>query len=362
MKAFAITPGLAGSGRLRDVPEPPCSSTQTLVEVIAVGVDGTDRELLSGAYGEAPPGDDYLITGHESLGRVVTASDGSLRDGQLVVAIVRRPDPVPCPNCAAGEWDMCLNDRYTERGIKAAHGFLAERYVEEPRYLVRLPDALLGVGMLLEPLSIVEKAIEQIDRIQSRLIWTPRRALVLGAGTIGTFAVLLLRLRGLEVMLYSRGDGGRGRELAEQAGATFCSADSTTLDHAFAGQAGGIDIVIEASGYSPLAFEAIDVVGPNGIVCLTGVSAGSRKLTIDAAHLNLEMVLSNRLIFGTVNANRRHFENGVAHLQAIASRWPGLLERMITRRVPLAQFDQAALDHPDDLKVVVDVNPGASNR
>jgi glucose 1-dehydrogenase len=362
MKAFAITPGAGGSGRVRDVAEPLRSADQALVEVIAVGVDGTDRELLSGAYGEAPPGDDHLITGHESLGRVAVASDGSLREGQLVVAIVRRPDPVPCANCAAGEWDMCLNGRYTERGIKAAHGFLAERYVEEPRYLVALPDTLLGIGMLLEPLSIVEKAIEQIDRIQSRLLWAPRRALVLGAGTIGTFAAVLLRLRGLEVMLYSRGDGGRGRELAEQAGATFCSADSTKLDHAFAEQAGGIDIVIEASGYSPLAFEAMDVVGPNGVVCLTGVSAGSRSLTIDAAHLNLEMVLNNRLVFGTVNANRRHFESGVAHLQAIAGRWPALLERMITRRIPLALFDQSALEHPDDLKVVVDVNPGAENR
>jgi glucose 1-dehydrogenase len=171
--------------------------------------------------------------------------------------------------------------------------------------------------------------------------------------------VLLLRLRGLEVTLYSRGDGGRGRKLGEEAGATFASADTTKLDDAFAAAVGGIDIAIEASGFSPLAFEAMDVVGPNGIVCLTGVSAGSRSLTIDAAHLNLEMVLNNRVVFGTVNANRRHFESGVQHLQAIASRWPSVLERMITRRLPLAQFDQSALEHPDDLKVVVDVNPGA---
>lgn len=362
MKAFAITPGSPGSGRISDVPEPVRRDTQALVEVIAVGVDGTDSELLAGSYGEAPHGADYLITGHESLGRVAVAPHGPLREGQLVVAIVRRPDPVPCLNCAAGEWDMCLNGRYTERGIKGAHGFLAQRYVEEPEYLVPLAETLLDVGVLLEPLSIVEKAIEQIDRIQSRLLWAPRRALVLGAGTIGAFAVLLLRLRGLEVMLYSRGDGGRGRELAEQAGATFCSADSTRLDHAFAAQAGAIDIVIEGSGYSPLAFEAIDIVGPNGIVCLTGVSAGSRTLTIDAAHLNLEMVLNNRLVFGTVNANRRHFEHGVAHLSAIAGHWPGLLEGMITRRVPLRQFDQSALKHREDLKVVVDVAPGAGNR
>src|SRR5262249_41899969 len=178
MKALVVPPGQAGSGRLADVPEPVGAPGQALVEVIAVGVDGTDRELLEGLYGEAPPGDDYLITGHESLGRVVEAPDGALQSGQLVVAIVRRPDPVPCLNCGAGEWDMCLNGRYTERGIKGAHGFLTERYVEDPRYLVPLPDRLADIGMLLEPLTVVEKAVDQLHRIQARLVWGPHRALV----------------------------------------------------------------------------------------------------------------------------------------------------------------------------------------
>lgn len=355
MNAFGVTPRRAGSGRLFDLPEPRRTPDQVLVEVIAVGVDGTDRELLAGEYGEAPPGDDFLVIGHESLGRVLDAPPGPLNRSELVVAIVRRPDPVPCMNCAAGEWDMCLNGRYTERGIKGAHGFLAERYVEEPRYLVALPESLAAVGMLLEPLTVVEKAIEQIKRIQSRLVWAPRRALVLGAGAIGTLAVLLLRLEGLDVWLYSRGDGGRGRELAERAGAHYVSADDRKLDHALEKEIGSIDIVIEATGYSPLAFEAMDVVGPNGVVCLTGVSGGSRTLQIDSAHLNLEMVLANKLVFGTVNANRRHFESGVAHLGAIEARWPGLLSRMITRRVPLERFTAADLEQRGDLKVVIDV-------
>lgn len=357
MKAFVVTPGRSGTGRLADVPEPARARGNALMQVLAVGVDGTDRELLRGEYGEAPPGDDYLITGHESLGRVLEAPEGPLRPGELVVAIVRRPDPVPCLNCAAGEWDMCLNGRYTERGIKGANGFLAERYAEDPRYLIALPDRLAAIGMLLEPLSVVEKAVEQIGRIQSRLVWAPRRALVLGAGSIGTLATLLLRLEGLEVRLYSRGDGGRGRQLAEAAGATFMSADERKPSHDLAKELGPIDIVIEATGYSPLAFEAMDVVGPNGVVCLTGVSGGSRTLAIDASHLNLEMVLANKLVFGTVNANRRHFESGVLHLQAIEARWPGLLEKMITRRVPLDRFGASDLEHTDDLKVVVDVSP-----
>lgn len=350
-----ITPGLAGSGRLADVPEPPRPPGEALVRVLAVGVDGTDRELLEGQYGAAPAGADYLITGHESLGRVVEGPAGTLAPGTLVVAIVRRPDPEPCINCASGEWDMCQNGRYTERGIKGAHGFLAERYVEDPRYLVVLPEPLARVGMLLEPLSIVEKALEQIKRIQTRLVWAPRRALVLGAGTIGTFAALLLRLEGFDVHLYSRGDGGRGREVAEAAGAAFLSADARKLGPGLEQEVGPLDIVIEATGYSPLAFEAMDLVGPDGVLCLTGVSAGTRMLTVDASHLNLEMVLANKLVFGTVNANRRHFESGVLHLRSIEARWPGLLETMITRRIPLAAFGPDALDHPGDLKVVVDV-------
>jgi glucose 1-dehydrogenase len=358
MKAFAVTPRRPGTGRLIDVPEPSRGPDAALVRVAAVGIDGTDRELLRGEYGEAPPGDDYLITGHESLGRVVQTPVDSLPPGTWVVAIVRRPDPEPCANCAAGEWDMCLNGRYTERGIKAAHGFLAERYVEHPRYLVPLPESLARVGMLLEPLSVVEKAIEQVIRIQARMVWSPRRSLVLGAGSIGTFAALVLRLHGLAVCLYSRGDGGRGRQLAQRAGATFVSADDRKLDHRLAQEIGPLDVVIEATGYSPLAFEAIDVIGPNGVVCLTGVSGGSRTLSIDASHLNLEMVLANRLVFGTVNANRRHFESGVNHLQAIEGRWPGLLEQMITRRVPFTRLTAAALEGSDDLKLVVDVAGG----
>ena len=355
MRAFIISPGRAGSGRVGAVPDPVPAPTQALVEVLAVGVDGTDRELLGGEYGQAPPGEDYLITGHESLGRVIDAPDGTLRRGDLVVAIVRRPDPVPCLNCAAGEWDMCLNGQYTERGIKAAHGFLAEHYAEDPRYVVRLPETLSTIGVLLEPLTVVEKAIDQIQRIQARLVWAPRRVLVLGAGSIGTLGALLLRLQGLTVYVYSRGDGGRGRAIVEAAGAEYISADERKLDHDLASEIGPLDVIIEATGYSPLAFDAMDIIGPNGVVCLTGVSAGSRTLPIDSSHLNQEMVLENKLVFGTVNANRRHFEAGAAHLQSIEARWPGMLAQMVTRRVPLEQFSANDLEH-GELKVVVDVH------
>jgi threonine dehydrogenase-like Zn-dependent dehydrogenase len=345
------------SGRLEDVPDASPGQDEATVRVLQVGVDGTDRELIEGKYGQAPAGEGYLILGHESLGRIIEApKDGRLTPGDLVVATVRRPDPEPCLNCAAGESDMCINDGYTERGIKGAHGFLAEVYFESPRYLVRLPDEFEPFGVLLEPLSVVEKAIEQIGRIQSRLAWKPTRAMVLGAGTIGTLAALLLRLDGLEVYVYSRGQGSQGRAIAEEAGGSFLSSDEWKLDHDLQRHIGCIDMVIEATGYSPFALQAVDTIGPNGVVCLTGVSAGSRKVHIDSSHLNLEMVLMNKLIFGTVNSNRRHFESGVEHMRAIELRWPGLLKRLITRHIPLERFRGDDIEEPGDLKVVVDLD------
>ena len=357
MRAVAVTPGKAGSGRLVEVPDPQPKDGEVLVQVQQVGLDGTDAEILQGQYGEAPPGDDYLIIGHESLGRVakVTAGVEELSPGDWVVAIVRRPDPVPCRNCAAGEWDMCLNGQYTERGIKRRHGFLAEFYTEVPEFLVKVPAQLSAVAVLLEPLSIVEKAIEQIKRIQSRLVWQPERAVVLGAGPIGLLAGMLLSLEGIEVHFYDATERGLKSDLAEATGAQYIWAGERKLGHELADEIGPVDIVVEATGFSPLAFDAMDMVGPNGVVCLTGVSGGSRKLEVSADHLNLEMVLSNKVVFGTVNANRRHFESGVRHLQEIALRWPGLLSRMITRRLPLKDFGDALERPPGHVKSIVEM-------
>ncbi len=357
MKAAIVTPRKAGSGRLVEIPDPQLRDGEVLVQVQQVGLDGTDTEILQGQYGEAPPGDDYLIIGHESVGRVAkrtSAADG-LSPGDWVVAIVRRPDPVPCRNCAAGEWDMCLNGQYTERGIKGRHGFLAEFYTETPNYLVKVPADISGVAVLLEPLSIVEKAVEQIKRIQSRLVWKPERALVLGAGPIGLLAGMLLGLEGLEVHIYDATEHGLKRDLAEATGASYIWAGEHQLGHELAAEIGPVDIVLEATGFSPLTFDAIDMVAPNGVVCLTGVSGGSRKLEISADHLNLEMVLSNKVVFGTVNANRRHFESGVRHLQEIEVRWPGLLSQMITRRLPLEDFGDAFEPSPSQVKSIVEI-------
>lgn len=355
MNAVIVTPGLAGSDRYQEVSDPRPEGEEVLVEVLAVGVDGTDDEIARGLYGEAPPGEDYLIIGHESLGRLMQPA-GGLDEGSLVAAIVRRPDPLPCLNCARDEWDMCLNGQYTERGIKGRHGFLAEYYTEAPKYLVPVPDSLARVGTLVEPTSIAEKAIDQIWRIQSRMAWEPRHVLVTGAGPVGLLAVAALRLRGLDVFVYDRAASGPKVDLVSAIGASYLLAKDHELGNPLVEELGHIDIAIEATGYAPLSFELADTVGTNGVVVLTGVSGGNREVTIAVDHLNLEMVLANKVIFGTVNANRRHFEAAVADLEHIEQCWPGWLERCITRRVPHADYRAALERGSDDVKVVVEIS------
>ncbi len=354
MRAVVITPGQKDSDRLVEVPDPTPEAGEALVQVLAVGVDGTDDELTSGQYGEAPEADDHLIIGHESLGRVVEPV-GDLQAGQLVAAIVRRPDPVPCLNCAHDEWDYCLNGQYTERGIKGRHGFLAEYYTEHPKYLVRVPDELERVGMLAEPTTISVKAFEQVEVIQRRLTWQPQRALVTGAGPIGLLAAAVLALRGLEVIVYNQAESGPKIDLTRELGAQYVAAGSVELGPDLASEYGPFEVAIEATGFSPLAFRLLDTVGHNGVAVLTGVSGGDRTAELPVDHLNLETVLQNKVLVGTVNADRGNFEQAVKDLAAIEQRWPGWLERMITLRPPLERYSEALNRGPDDVKAVVDV-------
>lgn len=344
MKAVSVRPGHANSARLDDVPEPEPSEGSVLVETIAIGICGTDREILNGAYGAAPPGRDRLVLGHESLARVVEAPrESRLRPGDLVAGIVRRPDPVPCEQCAVGEWDMCRNGRYTEHGIKGLDGFCRERFRMDVTSLVPV-DRTLGVrGVLLEPASIVAKAWEQIDHIGGRSRWTPRRVLVLGAGPVGLLAALFATLRRLEVHVLDRVTSGPKPGLVDALGAAYHTSRPADACH-------DVDIVLECTGSPRLVFEAIPCVAPNGIVCLTGVSSGQRMLSIDAAALNNELVLENNVIFGTVNANRLHYDQAA---RALAQADPGWLDRLITRRVSLDRWKEAYAPAPDDVKTVL---------
>jgi threonine dehydrogenase-like Zn-dependent dehydrogenase len=341
MDAVTIAPGRAGTLRLESFEEPPAEQGAVLVRTLAVGVCGTDRELIDGHFGAAPPGDERLVLGHESLGRVLEAPAGSgFTTGELVCGIVRHPDPVPCANCALGEWDMCRNGRYTERGIKEAHGFAAQRFRSDPQFLVRLAPGLGLCGVLLEPASVVAKAWEHVERIGRRARWSPRRLLVAGAGPIGLLGALLGVQRDLEVHIYDRNDSGPKPELARELGARYHTR--------FPGLE--FDIVLECTGAPPVILQAVAASAPGGIVCLTGIGARHSVSAVDLARLNQSMVLENRVVFGSVNANRRHYE---AAAQALARAERGWLERMITRRVPLDRFEDAYAREKQQIKTVL---------
>ena len=346
MRALTIQPLTAGSLEVVDVPDPVAGDADLLVDGIAVGVCGTDKEIAAGRYGWAPPGRDRLVIGHESLGRVRHAPDSSgFAEGDLVVGVVRRPDPQPCGACAHGEFDMCRNGGYTERGIKQIDGFASQQWTVEADYAVRLEAGLLDVGMLMEPASVVAKAWEQVERIGHRAWFDPRTALVTGAGPIGMLAALLGRQRGLDVHVFDRETEGPKPGLVADLGATYHHGDIDSVTARLLP-----DVVIEATGVAELVVAAMAGTAAYGIVCLTGVSSGGRTLGVDAGLINREIVLENDAVVGSVNANRRHYEQAAAALAAADRDWLG---RLVTRRVPLGDFAEAFQPRPDDVKVVL---------
>ena len=346
MRAITLDPSKPGSADLEEMPEPPAEEGAILVDGVALGICGTDAEIVRGDYGEAPPGSERLILGHESLGRVAEAPDGSgFARGDLVVGIVRRPDPVPCPSCAAGEWDFCRNGRYTERGIKALHGYGSERWRIEPGFAVKLDPALGLLGVLMEPTTIVAKAWEQIDRVIGRATIGPERVLATGAGPIGLLAALLAQQRGYDVGVLDLATEGPKPGLVRDLGATYHSTPVLDVDPP-------PDIIVEATGVSQVVLDAMSHTGANGIVCLTGISSGGHSVDLDAGMLNRTLVLENDLVFGSVNANRRHYEAAAEALARADQAW---LERLITRRVPLDRWPEALERQPHDIKVVVEL-------
>ena len=345
MRALTVIPGIPHSAELRDVPEPPRADGDVLVRTLSIGVCGTDTEILSGEYGSAPPGCDYLILGHESLGVVEEAPAGSgFQTGDLVAAIVRHPDPLPCPSCASGEWDMCSNGNYTERGIKSRHGFGSERFRMEPEFLVHIDPALGQLGVLVEPATTAAKAWEQIDRIGQRSLFRPKTVAITGAGPIGLLVALLGAQRGLEVHLIDLVEEGVKPALARALRATYTAGGLHQL-------AVRPDIIIECTGAPGVIVDALDCIGSNGIVCLVGNSPKGSIVPLDLGALSFSMVLGNKLVFGSVNANRRHF---AAAAQALVHADPAWLTKLITRREPLDAWPEALSRRPSDVKVVID--------
>ena len=345
MRAITVLPGVPNSARLDDIGEPPLSDGAILVRTLALGVCGTDREIVAGDYGEAPPANERLVLGHESFGEVMSAPQSSgFAPGDLIVGIVRRPDPTPCPACAAGEWDMCRNGNYTERGIKARHGFGAERFRIEPEFAIKIDAALGPLGVLMEPTSIVAKAWDHIERIGHRFnSWQPKRLLVTGSGPIGLLAALLGIQRHYEVHVLDRGRDAAKVELIRDLGATHHSGPIDQLGFA-------PDVVIECTGAPPVIASVLGRSAPSGIVCLAGIGT-NHELPFDIGRFNRLMVLDNDVVFGAVNANRMHYEMAAQALGRADRNWLG---RMISRRVPLPRWQEALEHRPGDIKVVVD--------
>ena len=344
MRAITVDPRRAGSVRLDEVAEPGLEEGSVLVETLAVGICGTDREILAGEHGQAPPGRERLVLGHESLGRVLEApADSGLSTGDQVVGIVRRPDPEPCGNCAVGEWDMCRNGRYTEHGIKGLDGYARERFRLEPSFAIRVDPALGDVGVLLEPASILAKAWEHIEQIGRRARWEPRKVLVTGAGPIGLLAALMGRQRGLDVAVIDLVESGPKPRLVADLGASYHVGD---LVRACA----DADVVIEATGVASLVFDVMRYNSPNGIVCLTGVTSLGRPLEISAGAIARRLVLENDVVFGSVNANRRHYEDAARSLAGADREW---LSRLITHRFPLRAWGEAYSRRPEAIKTVL---------
>ncbi|HLM00189.1 MAG TPA: glucose 1-dehydrogenase [Pyrinomonadaceae bacterium] len=340
MKAVAVTPKQKNSVRLveMDAPAPADipNGRGVLVEVLRAGACGTDREINNAEYGTAPEGCDFLVLGHENFGRVAETGENvnELQAGDFVVATVRRPGKSFYDRI--GEQDFTTDDEYFERGISRLHGYMAEFYAESADFLVRVPPAIARVGVLLEPLSIIEKGLKQASDIQERLkIWRPKNAAVLGTGSVGLLTVLALRLRGYDVHGFGKQTraGYLNAELCEAIGATYDSTDEISVTDSVK-KYGEYDLIFECTGYSPIVFDAMQSLNQNGVLILSSVTGGDRKTDgVPSDKINQQFVLGNRAMFGTVNANREHFEMGVKDLALAEAMYPGWLGRMLTHPV-----------------------------
>jgi threonine dehydrogenase-like Zn-dependent dehydrogenase len=339
MKAVAVLPGKPNSAHVRDVPEPPMSPEHVLVQTIRVGLCGTDADIVRAEYGQPPEGDDYLVLGHENFGVVLDVGKhvNGVAKGDYVVSTVRRPCGL-CFNCEHGENDFCTSGKYTERGIMRRHGFMSERYSELPQYLNRVSPEVAPIGVLLEPMSVVEKGIDQAFLIQRRIQWHPVQTVVLGAGPVGILATAILRNKGLPCVVVAREEeGGLQSSLVQKMGADYhavgngsvCDVTKTYPE---------IDLVIEATGSAKVVFDAMQMLSPNGVLCLLSVTGGHVDQSEPISVINQDLVLRNNVVFGSVNANPRHFRMGARDFVDIEEKWPGVLEQVITGRLPYAKF------------------------
>jgi threonine dehydrogenase-like Zn-dependent dehydrogenase len=367
MKAIAVFPA-SRTIRLIDAPEPVLTSpTDVKLRMLDVGVCGTDREIARFDYGTPPDGSEYLIIGHESLGEVIEVGPGvtALRPGDLVVPMVRRPCPHDtCTACRASRQDFCFTGDFTERGIKGRHGFMTERVVDDARYMNVVPGGLRDVAVLVEPLTIAEKGLMQLWQVQQRLPWGAtveagksygyrHRAVVLGAGPVGILGTMALVAQGFETFVYSRVKAPNPKAtLVEAIGARYVSAEETSLD-GLARRVDGIDVVYEATGASRIAFEMLQIIGPNAVFIFTGVPGRKGPVEVDTDALMRNMVLKNQVVFGTVNAGKDAFEAAIRDLTVFKQRWPKETAALVTGRFPMEAYADLLLGELTGIKNVL---------
>ncbi|MCW5889717.1 MAG: glucose 1-dehydrogenase [bacterium] len=367
MQAVAVHPATREVA-LIDHPEPRLESpTQVKLRILEVGVCGTDREIAHFQYGTPPAGSEWLVIGHESLGEVVEVGPDvqGLAPGDLVVPMVRRPCPHPtCLACTAGRQDFCYTGDFTERGIKGRHGFMTELVVDEARYMNPVPRALRDTAVLVEPLTIAEKALIQLWQVQERLPWACpvvpgqapghcHTAIVLGSGPVGLLGALALRAADFDVHVFSRAAAPNpASELLAQVGAHYVSAADEPIA-ALAQRLGNVDLVYEATGAAQIAFDTLAVMGANSVFIFTGVPGRRGPITIDADGLMRDLVLKNQMVFGTVNASREAFAAAIRDLGVFEHKWPGVVRRLVTAHWPVTAFRDLLLSDPAGIKNVV---------
>jgi threonine dehydrogenase-like Zn-dependent dehydrogenase len=367
MRAVAVTPGKPNSVHLADLPKP-CvvevpAGRGVLVRVLKIGVDATDREINEAKYGAAPPGYDFLVLGHESFGIVedVGPAVRHVKPGDYVAATVRRPGGSIYDQI--GTSDMTSEETYYERGINLLHGFLTEHYVDDAEFIVKMPKGLKHLHVLAEPMSCATKAVQQAFEVQRRLrVWRPGVAYVMGAGQIGLLSTLALRLRGLEVYTLARGEAPSLKsEIVEAMGAHYVSTKNMPLDE-LPKRVGKADLIIDATGSSAIAFGCMQLLGHNGVLVWTSVTGGRQHVEVPSDKVNLDWVLGNKLLLGSVNANREHFEMGIKDMALGEVMFPNVIERILTTPIQglhnYQQMMDALVDDPTALKVYVNVAEG----
>jgi len=349
-------------------PAPNIGSPQHVrIRTLEVGICGTDREICTFAYGTPPDDSDYLVLGHEALGEVVEVGAGvkNLRPGDLVVPTVRRPCPHDhCPSCREARQDFCFTGDFTERGIKMRHGYMTEFFVEDEEHLNRVPPDLRDIAVLVEPLTVAEKALTQVWQVQQRLPWNGvpdsikgrgqgKTAVVLGAGPIGILGAMALLVNGFKTFVYSRSPAPNPKaEIVEAIGAKYISSQKVPVEH-FAEQVGNIDLVYEGLGAANISFELMEYLGLNGAFVFTGIPAHKPAIPIKGDTLMRHIVLKNQVIIGTVNADRAAFQSAIRDLALFKQRWPEAIRNVITGRFTMESYQELLLGKATGIKNVI---------